>query len=175
MALFAVDGVSPELPAEGEYWVAPTASVIGRVTLKSMASVWFGAVLRGDNERITIGERSNIQDNCVLHTDPGFPLTIGSNVTVGHIATLHGCTIGDGTLIGMGATVMNGAVIGSNVVIGAHSLVPEGKEIPDNSLVMGVPGKVVKPFPESNAHILLDAAEQYVKHLKRYNGSFSAA
>ena len=135
MAIYAFEGVSPSLPAAGEFFIAPNASVIGNVVLGNLASVWFGAVLRGDNDEIVIGDRSNVQDNCVLHTDPGFPLKVGNSVTVGHQATLHGCTVGDGALIGMGATVLNGAKIGCNAVIGAHALVPEGKEIPDNALV----------------------------------------
>ncbi len=172
MAIYALDGVSPTLPDDDQYWIAPSASVIGKVTLEPFASVWFGAVLRGDNERILIGERSNIQDNCVLHTDMGFPLSVGRRVTVGHQATLHGCTIGHGALIGMGATVLNGANIGCNVVIGAHALVPEGKEIPDNSLVVGIPGRVVRTLPDEEAATLADLAELYVNRLNSYNSRF---
>lgn len=169
MAVYALDGVSPQLPSAGEYWIAPSASVIGDVRLEKMASVWFGAVLRGDNEAIIIGERSNVQDNCVLHTDPGFPMRIGRNVTIGHQATLHGCTVGDGALIGMGATVLNGAVIGRNAVIGAHALVPEGKEIPDNALVVGTPGKVARILSDEQAAEIEALAAHYVDRIDRYN------
>jgi carbonic anhydrase/acetyltransferase-like protein (isoleucine patch superfamily) len=144
MALFDLGGTAPQVPAEGRYWIAPNAAVIGRVRLADEASVWFGAVLRGDNEPITIGERSNIQDLAVIHTDPGFPATVGSDCTIGHRAILHGCTIGDNSLVGMGAIVLNGAVVGRNCLIGAGALVTEGKVIPDNSLVLGRPGKVVR-------------------------------
>ena len=133
------------------YWIAPTAVVIGKVKLEQNASVWWGAVLRGDNEPITVGEGSNIQDGCVLHADPGYPLTIGKDVTVGHMAMLHGCTIGANSLIGIGAVILNGARIGSNCLIGAKALIPEGKEIPDNSLVMGAPGQIKREV-ERGAH-----------------------
>jgi len=169
MAVYALDGVSPQLPVAGEYWIAPSASVIGDVRLETMASVWFGAVLRGDNEAIIIGERSNVQDNCVLHTDPGFPMRIGRNVTIGHQATLHGCTVGDGALIGIGATVLNGAVIGRSAVIGAHALVPEGKEIPDNALVVGTPGKVARILSDEQAAEIEALAAHYVGRIDRYN------
>src|SRR5512132_2476642 len=126
------------------FWIAPTAVVIGDVRLAHNASVWWQAVLRGDNEPISLGENANVQDGCVLHADPGFPLTIGKDVTVGHLAMLHGCTIGDNCLIGIGAVILNGAVIGRNCLIGAKALIPEGKGIPENSLVMGAPGKAVR-------------------------------
>ena len=174
MAIYALDGVAPQLPQDGEYWIAPNAAVIGKVTLEPFASVWFGAVLRGDNERITVGERSNIQDLCMLHTDMGFPLQIGRNVTVGHQATLHGCTVGEGALIGMGATVLNGARIGRNAVIGAHALVAEGKDIPDNALVVGIPGKVVRTLPDEEAARLAHLADHYVDNLQRYNKGFKS-
>jgi len=169
MAIYALDGVMPQLPPTGEYWVAPSASVIGKVTLQTMSSVWFGAVLRGDNEAIVIGERSNVQDNCVLHTDPGFPMRIGRNVTIGHQATLHGCTVGDGALIGMGATVLNGAVIGRNAVIGAHALVGEGKQIPDNALVLGTPGKVARILSEEQGAEIEALSAHYVGRISLYN------
>ncbi len=172
MAIYALNGVKPQLPEPGKYWIAPSASVIGDVTLEVLVSVWFGAVLRGDNEPIVVGEQSNVQDNCVLHTDIGFPLQIGRNVTIGHQATLHGCTVADGALIGMGATVLNGARIGRNAVIGAHALVPEGKEIPANVLVVGTPAKIVRTLPEEEAGRLSQLAEHYVGHLKRYHGGF---
>ena len=140
--IYELDGVTPILADDA--WVAPNANVIGNVTLAEGSSVWFGSTLRGDNEPIVVGARSNVQENCVLHTDMGFPLTVGADVTVGHKAMLHGCTIGDGSLIGMGATVLNGAVIGAGCLIGAGALITEGKVIPDGSLVMGAPGKVVR-------------------------------
>ena len=150
------------------FWIAPTAVVIGRVRLGKNASVWWGAVLRGDNEPITLGERCNVQDGCVLHTDPGFPLTLGKDVTVGHLAMLHGCAIGDNTLVGIGAVILNGAVIGENCLIGAKALVPEGKEIPANSLVMGAPGKVVRRLEDKHVLRIREAAEYYVGNWQRY-------
>ena len=147
MTAYRLGDREPTLPAEGEYWIAPTATVLGRVILKKNASIWFGAVLRGDNDPIVIGENSNIQDNCVLHTDVGQPLTIGDNVTVGHMVMMHGCTVGDGSLIGIGSIVLNGARIGKCCLVGAGALVTEGKEIPDFSVVMGSPGKVVRTHP----------------------------
>jgi carbonic anhydrase/acetyltransferase-like protein (isoleucine patch superfamily) len=168
MTIYALDGVSPELPEEGRYWIAPDASIIGKVRLLPMASVWFGAVLRGDNEFITIGENSNVQDGCVLHTDPGLDLIVGKNCTIGHKAILHGCTIGDNTLIGMGAVILNRARIGSNCLIGANALITEGKVIPDNSLVMGQPGKVVGELNEETRDKLPKSAESYVRNWQRY-------
>ncbi|MET0273232.1 MAG: gamma carbonic anhydrase family protein, partial [Phenylobacterium sp.] len=154
MAVYNLGGVSPELPNDDEYWIAPTAAVMGRVILKKNASVWFGATLRGDNDPIIIGEGSNVQDGSVLHTDTGSPLVIGANVTVGHLVMLHGCTIGDNTLVGIGSIVLNGAKIGKNCLIGANCLITEGKEIPDNSLVMGAPGKVVRELSEAQAAMM---------------------
>ena len=142
--------------------------VIGKVKLEKNASVWWGSVLRGDNEPITVGEGSNIQDGCVLHTDPGFPLVIGNGVTVGHMAALHGCTIGDGSLIGIGAAVLTGATIGRDCLIGARALIPEGKTIPDNSLVMGAPGKVVREVTPEHIARMRDSAEQYVRNAELY-------
>jgi carbonic anhydrase/acetyltransferase-like protein (isoleucine patch superfamily) len=168
MSIYALDGVAPELPDPGLYWIAPSASVIGRVRLERRVSVWFGAVLRGDNELILIGEGSNIQDGCVLHTDMGSPLTVGKGCTIGHQAILHGCTIGDNTLVGMGATVLNNARIGRNCLIGAHALISEGKVIPDNTLVMGMPGKVVKEITREAAERIAQAAEGYVRNWKRF-------
>ena len=155
--------------AEGAHFIAESASVIGSVILKAEASVWFGAVLRGDNEPITIGERSNVQDLAVLHTDLGYPVTVGRGCTVGHKVTLHGCTIGDNSLIGINATVLNGAVIGRNCLIGAGSLIGEGKTIPDNSLVMGIPGKVVRSLNAEQVAELTASADRYVRNLKRFN------
>jgi carbonic anhydrase/acetyltransferase-like protein (isoleucine patch superfamily) len=168
MTIYALDGVAPELPEEGACWIAASADVIGRVRLERNTSIWFNAVLRGDNELIWLGEGSNIQDGCVLHTDMGSPLTIGKNCTIGHKAMLHGCIIGDNSLIGIGATVLNNAVIGKNCLIGAHSLVPEGKVIPDNSLVMGAPGRVVRELDEAAIARLTKAASNYVRNWQRF-------
>jgi len=158
----------PNLPPEGEYWIAPNATVLGNVTLKQNASIWFNAVLRGDNDPITVGENSNVQDASVLHTDLGSPLTIGRDVTIGHMVMLHGCTIGDNSLIGIGSIVLNHARIGRNCLIGANTLITEGKEIPDNSMVMGSPGKVVRELDEAAVHMLKHSAAHYVENWKRY-------
>jgi carbonic anhydrase/acetyltransferase-like protein (isoleucine patch superfamily) len=168
MPIFSLDGVEPEFPSGGEFWIAPTAVLIGRVRLKREASVWFGAVLRGDDDLIEVGERSNIQDGCVLHADPGYPLKVGDDCTVGHLAMVHGCTIGSNSLIGMCATILNGARIGRNCLVGAYALIPEGKEIPDNSLVMGAPGKVVRQIDEAGARNLTQGAAVYVARWRRY-------
>lgn len=168
MGLHALDGISPELPGAGNYWIAPSADVVGRVRLLKDASVWFSAVLRGDNEWIEVGEGSNVQDGCVCHTDMGAPLTIGRNCTIGHKAILHGCTIADNTLIGMGAIVLNHAKIGRNCLIGAGALIPERKEIPDNSLVIGAPGKVIRQIDADGAAKILRSAENYVSNWKRF-------
>jgi carbonic anhydrase/acetyltransferase-like protein (isoleucine patch superfamily) len=168
MNAYSLGAQGPTLPGDGEYWIAPSAMVIGNVILKKNASVWFGAVLRGDNEPITVGENSNVQDNSVLHTDIGQPLTIGANVTVGHMVMLHGCEIGDGSLVGIGSIILNGAKIGRNCIIGASSLITEGKEIPDNSLVMGSPGKVVRTLTEEQVAGLAAGAMHYVQNWRRY-------
>jgi carbonic anhydrase/acetyltransferase-like protein (isoleucine patch superfamily) len=168
MPIYSLGNVTPELPNDDEYWIAPTAAVIGRVILKKNASVWWGCTLRGDNDPMVIGENSNIQDGCVLHTDLGSPLTIGTNVTVGHQAMLHGCDIGDSSLIGIGAVVLNGARIGKNCIIGAKALIPEGKQIPDNSLVMGAPGKVVREVSPAQLQMLANSAPGYVENWKRF-------
>ena len=173
MPAFHLGDASPILPADGAYWIAPTATVIGRVELKQNASIWYGAVLRGDVERIVIGENSNVQDGSVLHTDAGSPLTIGANVTIGHMVMLHGCTIGDGSLIGIGSIILNGARIGKNCLIGAGALITEGKEIPDNSMVMGAPGKVVREIGEQHAVVLQASALHYVENWKRYRAELS--
>ncbi|MDE2357607.1 MAG: gamma carbonic anhydrase family protein [Alphaproteobacteria bacterium] len=174
MTSYSLAGVAPTFPDDGQYWIAPTASVIGRVILKTNASIWFGAVLRGDNDPIVVGENSNIQDNSVLHTDLGQPLTIGANVTVGHKVMLHGCTIGDGSLIGIGAIVLNGARIGAGCLIGAGALIPEGKEIPDHSLVMGAPGRVVRTLSPEQAAGIAAGARHYVENWKRYRAGLAA-
>ena len=168
MTAYVLDGVAPDLPEEGSYWIAPSASVIGKVKLERFASVWFGAVIRGDNELITIGENSNVQDGAVMHTDPGLPLTVGRNCTIGHKAILHGCVIGDNTLIGMGAVILNRAKIGKNCLIGANALITEGKEIPDNSLVMGQPGKIAGELNEEAIARLTRSAETYVRNWQRF-------
>ncbi|KQR60854.1 gamma carbonic anhydrase family protein [Brevundimonas sp. Leaf168] len=168
MTIYALGDSKPQLPPRGEYWVAPSASVIGNVILHPNASVWFGAVLRGDNDPITVGPDSNIQDGSVLHTDMGSPLTLGRGVTVGHKAMLHGCEVGDYSLIGIGAVVLNGVRIGRNCIIGANALITEGKIIPDNSLVVGQPGKVVRERDPAHIAVLQMSAEHYVQNWKRF-------
>ena len=149
-------------------WVAPNAVVVGKVALERGASVWWGATLRGDNELITVGEGTNVQDGSVLHTDKGFPLTLGKNVTVGHMVMLHGCDVGDGSLIGIGSTILNSAKIGKNCLVGAHTLIPEGKVYPDNSMILGTPGKVVKTLTPEQIAGLRRAAEGYVANADRF-------
>lgn len=166
MTIYALGEVLPEIDPEA--WVAPDANVIGRVALGQGASVWFGATLRGDNEPIVVGAGSNVQEACVFHTDPGFPLTVGRDCTIGHKAILHGCTIGDETLIGMGAIVQNGARIGRNCLIGAGALVTEGKEIPDGSLVVGAPGKVMRTLNDEEIAGMRRSADNYVQNFKRF-------
>jgi carbonic anhydrase/acetyltransferase-like protein (isoleucine patch superfamily) len=174
MHIYALDGVAPDIsPDIG--WIAPTAVLVGNVNLGADVGVWFGVVMRGDIEPITIGARSNVQENCVLHTDKGFALTIGENCTIGHSAIIHGCSIGDNTLIGMGATVLNGAKIGKNCLIGANALITEGKEIPDNSLVVGAPGKVIRTLDEAAIAELSASAERYVKNAKRFAAGMTEA
>ena len=175
MNVYNLGAAVPTLPDDGEYWIAPNAVVLGRVILKKNASVWFGATLRGDNDPIEVGENSNVQDGSVLHTDTGSPLTIGANVTVGHMVMLHGCTIGDNSLIGIGSIILNGAKIGRNCLIGANCLITEGKEIPDNSVVMGAPGKVVREVSEQQAAILAGSALHYVENWKRYRTGLAPA
>jgi carbonic anhydrase/acetyltransferase-like protein (isoleucine patch superfamily) len=168
MPIYSLNNVTPELPNDDEYWIAPNAAVIGNVILKKNASLWWGVTARGDNEPIVVGENSNVQDGSVLHTDLGAPLLIGANVTVGHMAMLHGCEIGENSLIGIGAVVLNRAKIGKNCLIGAKALIPEGKVIPDNSLVLGAPGKVVREVSEAQIAILAESAAGYVRNWKRY-------
>jgi carbonic anhydrase/acetyltransferase-like protein (isoleucine patch superfamily) len=168
MPFYKLDGQAPEVPGEGQYYVAETAVLIGRVRLKAESSVWFGAVLRGDNEWIELGERSQIQDNATLHTDPGFPLTIGCNCVIGHNVILHGCTVGDNSLIGMGAIMLNGAKIGTNSLVGAGSVVTEGKTFPDNSLIVGSPARVIRTLDEKAASMIRAGADIYVQRWKRY-------
>jgi len=172
MTLYALGDATPFVDADA--WVAPGCHVIGDVVLHSRSSVWFGTTLRGDNERITVGAGSNIQENCVLHTDMGFPLQIGQNCTIGHKAMLHGCIIGDGSLIGMGATVLNGAQIGKGCLIGAGALITEGKVIPDGALVMGAPGKVVRTLDEAAQRQLHLSARHYQENAVRFRTSLRA-
>jgi carbonic anhydrase/acetyltransferase-like protein (isoleucine patch superfamily) len=168
MAIFELDGEAPDLPADGRYWIAESAVVVGRVRLKTDASVWFNAVLRGDNEWIELGQRSQIQDNAMLHTDPGLPLTIGENCVIGHNVVLHGCTIAANSLIGMGAVVLNGARIGRNCLVGAGAVVTEGKEFADNSLIVGSPARVVRALDEKAARAIADGADIYVRRWQQY-------
>ena len=168
MAIYALDGEVPELPADGLYWVADTAAVIGRVRLHSDVSIWWGSVLRGDNEWIELGPRSQVQDNATLHTDPGFPLAVGKDCVIGHNVILHGCTIGDASLIGMGVIILNGAKIGANSLVGAGALITEGKEFPDNSVIFGAPAKVVREADDKTLAVTARAADVYVRRWKRY-------
>ena len=167
MPIYALDATAPDISPDVA-WIAPTAIIIGNVSIGPEAGVWFGVVARGDIEPITIGARTNVQENAVLHTDKDFPLTIGANCTIGHSAIVHGCTIGDNTLIGMGATVLNGAKIGKNCLIGANALITEGKDIPDNSLVVGAPGKVVRTLDADAITGLAASADRYVKNARRF-------
>src|ERR1700746_1348614 len=162
MAIYELDGQAPELPANGNFFIADTAVVIGKVRLLANASVWFGAVLRGDNEWIEVGENSNVQDNATCHTDLGFPLVIGKNCTVGHNVILHGCTLEDSALIGMGSIVMNGAKIGRESVVGAGAVVTEGKEFPERSLIIGSPARVIRALEAAKIDKMGGAAKIYV-------------
>jgi len=166
LPLYQLSDVTPEIDESA--WVAPSAHVMGRVALAQNASIWFGAVLRGDNELISVGKNSNIQDGSILHTDMGYPMTIGEGVTVGHRAMLHGCEIGENSLIGIGVTVLNGAKIGKNCLIGAHALITEGKEIPDGSMVIGAPGKIIRTLAETEILSLKMSAKSYVVNAQRF-------
>jgi carbonic anhydrase/acetyltransferase-like protein (isoleucine patch superfamily) len=168
MAIYELDGQRPDLPADERYWVAESAVVIGTVRLKRDASVWYGASLRGDNEWVEVGERSNIQENCILHTDIGFPLTIGARCTIGHSVILHGCTIAADSLIGMGAIVLNGVKIGRNCLVGAGAVVTEGKEFADNSLIVGAPARAVREVNDKILQLIAESAEFYVNNWQRY-------
>ncbi len=168
MSFHDLDGIAPEVPGSGEYWVAPGACLIGRIILQPGSSVWFNAVLRGDNEAITLGEGSNIQDGTICHTDMGFPLEIGPNCTVGHLAILHGCTIEAGSLVGMGATILNGAVIGRGSLVGAGALVTEGKTIPEGTLAVGRPARVVRDLSAEEIEGIGRTAEGYRRNAARY-------
>ncbi len=170
--IYALDDIAPQIDPTA--WVAPDANVIGKIVLEAGSSVWFSATLRGDNEEIRLGANSNIQENCVLHTDMGYPLVIGANCTIGHKAMLHGCTIGEGSLIGMGATILNGAKIGRGCLIGAGALVTEGKEIPDGSLVMGAPGKVIRTLDAAAQARLIQSAASYRDNARRFRAGLKA-
>jgi carbonic anhydrase/acetyltransferase-like protein (isoleucine patch superfamily) len=168
MAIYELDGQRPDLPADERYWVAESATVIGTVRLKRDASVWYGASLRGDNEWVEIGERSNIQENCILHTDIGFPLTVGAGCTIGHSVILHGCAIADDSLIGMGAIVLNGVKIGRHCLVGAGAVVTEGKVFPDNSLIVGAPARAVREVNDKILQLIAESADFYVNNWQRY-------
>jgi carbonic anhydrase/acetyltransferase-like protein (isoleucine patch superfamily) len=168
MAIYELDGQGPELPSDGDYFIADTATVIGKVRLKKSASVWFGAVLRGDNEWIEVGENANVQDNSTCHTDMGFPMSIGKNCTIGHNVILHGCTIEEGALIGMGSIVMNGARIGRFSIVGAGSVITEGKQFPEHSLILGAPAKVVRTFDAAQVAAMGGPARFYVANGPRF-------
>ncbi len=171
--IYALDGLVPVIG--DDTWIAPDANIIGNVVLEAGASVWFGCTLRGDNEEIRVGAGSNVQENVVCHTDPGSPLLIGPDCTIGHKAMLHGCVIGAGSLIGMGATVLNGARIGAGCLIGAGALIPEGRVIPDGSLVMGMPGKVVRELDDAARRRLLASAEHYQQNMRRFRAGLRPA
>jgi carbonic anhydrase/acetyltransferase-like protein (isoleucine patch superfamily) len=172
MSLYKLGEHAVSLPAAGRYWIAPTAVVIGQVTIEEEVGIWFGAVIRGDNEPIRIGARSNIQENCVLHVDPGFPMVIEEECTIGHTAMLHGCHIGRGALIGIGAIVLNGARIGAGAMIGAGALIPEGKVIPPNSVVFGTPGKVAREVNADDRKRVDAGVADYMARWKRYAATF---
>lgn len=173
MTLYAFEGHEPTLPEDGDYWIAPSAQVIGKVTVGSGVSIWFGVTARGDNEPLNIGAGSNIQENTVMHTDMGFPLTIGRNCTVGHAAIVHGCTIGENTLIGMGSTVMNGVRVGRNCLVGAGALMPPGKEYPEGSLIVGAPAVVKRPLTEAEIADLTEAAVSYQNKMRRFRDTLT--
>jgi carbonic anhydrase/acetyltransferase-like protein (isoleucine patch superfamily) len=168
MPIYALDDRQPVLPSSGQYWIAPDAHVIGAVELGEEASIWFGSVLRGDNELIRLGAGANIQEHCMLHTDMGYPMEIGADVTVGHHAILHGCMVGEGALIGMGATVLNGARIGRGSLVGANALVTEGKEFPEFSLIVGSPARAIRTLDEAAVARLRATARHYVANWRRF-------
>ena len=168
MPLYSLDGEKPQLPAGDSAWVAPDANVIGAVILGEHCSIWFGATLRGDNERISIGARSNVQEGCILHTDMGYPLDIGEDCTIGHGVILHGCTIGAGSLIGMGAVVLNGARIGRNCLVGAHALVTEGKVFEEGSLIVGSPARTVRILDAAAREKLVQSAIKYAANARLF-------
>lgn len=171
MPIYALGDIAPELPADDRFYVAPDAHVIGAVRLAADVGVWFGSVIRGDNEWIEIGEGTNIQEMCMLHTDPGARMTVGAHCTIGHRVILHGCTIGEGSLIGMGSTILNHAKIGRNCLVGANSLITEGKEFPDNSLIVGSPARAVRTLDEAALARLKLSAANYVQNAYRFKAS----
>jgi carbonic anhydrase/acetyltransferase-like protein (isoleucine patch superfamily) len=173
--MHALDGVAVTVPADGRFWIAPTATLIGNISLAEDASVWFGAVLRGDNEPISIGSRSNIQDGAVLHTDPGFPLSVEADCTIGHMAMLHGCRIGRGSLVGIGAIVLNGAVIGAECLVGAGTLIAEGKSFPPRSLILGQPGRAVRTMSDEDVARIERGTAGYVANWRRYKAGLGPA
>ncbi len=174
MPIYALDGHAPELEEPESIFLAPDATLIGKVRLGRDVGIWYGAVLRGDNEMITIGEGSNVQEHSVLHTDMGYPMTVGRDCTIGHRAILHGCTIGDNSLIGMGAIVLNGARIGRNSLVGAGALVTEGKSFPDNSLIIGSPAKAVRTLDEGAVAGIKGSAQHYVANARRFRAGLKA-
>jgi carbonic anhydrase/acetyltransferase-like protein (isoleucine patch superfamily) len=174
MPLYVLDGVRPELPEEGRYWIAPNASVIGKAALGEDCGVWFGATIRGDNEWIRLGARTNIQEGCVLHTDMGFPIDVGEDCTIGHRAILHGCIVGAGSLIGMGAVILNGAKIGRGCLVGACALVTENKSFPDRSLIVGSPARATRELDEATVAKLKFSAAHYVENWRRFAKGLAA-
>ncbi|CAN7346071.1 gamma carbonic anhydrase family protein [Neorhizobium tomejilense] len=168
MPIYALGEFEPKTPGPDRFWLAPDATIIGKVALGEDVGIWFGSVLRGDNEPIVVGKGSNIQEGVMIHTDPRYPVTIGENCTIGHHAIIHGCVIGDNTLIGMGATILNGAKIGRNCLVGANALVTEGKEFPDNSLIVGSPAKVMRVLDDEAVEKLKQSAVRYVANWKRF-------
>ncbi len=175
MTIYNLDGVGVRTPASGRFWIAPSAVVVGNVVLEEDASVWFGTTIRGDNEEIRIGARSNVQDGCVLHTDPGFPMHIEPDCTIGHMVMLHGCRIGTRSLVGIGSIILNGAVIGEGCLIGANTLIPEGKVIPPRSMVLGSPGRIVKQLSEEDVARFSGAAGRYVENWQRFKAGLKDA
>lgn len=171
MAIYALHGVAPTLPADGEYWIAPTAAVMGNVRLGREASIWFGVSARADHAEISIGDRSNVQENTVLHVDPGFPVKIGADTTIGHAAIIHGCTIGDGVIVGMGSVIMNGAVIGDGSIVGGGAVVTENANFPPNSLIVGTPAKAIRTLDGEKAKNLKSAAASYVANWRNMKTS----
>ncbi len=172
MPVYEIEGERPQFPASGRYWIAPDANLIGRIRMGEDTSIWFGCTLRGDRDVITVGDRSNVQEHTIMHTDPGFPLDIGADCTIGHGVILHGCIIGENCLIGMGATILNGAKIGANSLVGANALITEGKEFPPNSLIVGSPARAIKQLDEAASERLRRSAVNYVENSRRYMKSF---